>query len=246
LRKLLIGALAGVVVLAVAAIAMADTTQTFEQKYTASKPGKSTGTAFKTTSSEDNNPEKNNQPKATRQFNIKFPPGSKIDYTAAPVCKNLDESANEVCPKNTKVGSGHATVLLPYPGTVPIDADVTAYNRKKGLFLYVVPNFPNQAPVVLKPKYVGLTLKTATPPNCIASTNQNGHCVDSSGNPGAEAVLTEFDLKTKAITKGKGKKKKTYLKTPSKCTKAGWTFKADITYDDGSSVHPAFTQKCSK
>jgi hypothetical protein len=232
--------------LAVAAVALATTTTTFEQKYTSSKPGKSTGTSFKTTSSEDNNPEKNNQPKSTREFDIKFPAGTKIDYTAAPVCKNLDESSNDVCPKNTKIGTGHAKVLLPYPGFVPIDADVTAYNRKKGLWLYVVPNFPNQAPVVLKPKYVGLTLKTATPPNCIASTNQNGHCVNSDGSEGAEAVLTEFDLKTKPIAKGKGKKRKVYLQTPKKCTKAGWTFKASITYDDGSSVHPSFTQKCTK
>jgi len=246
LRKLLIGALAGAVVLAVAAVAMATTTQTFKQTYTATKPSKSTGTSFKTTSSEDNNPDKNNQPKATREFDIKFPAGTKINYKAAPVCKQLDESSNDVCPKNTKVGSGHAKVLLPYPGFVPIDADVTAYNRKQGLWLYVVPNFPNQAPVVLKPKYVGLTLKTATPPNCIASTNQNGHCVDSSGNPGTEAVLTEFDLKTKAISHGKGKKKTTYLTTPPKCTKAGWTFKASITYDDGSKVTPAYTQKCTK
>jgi hypothetical protein len=232
--------------LAVAAIAFATTTQTFDQKYTSSKTGKSTGTSFKTTSSEDNNPEKNNQPKSTREFDIKFPAGSKIDYTAAPVCKNLDESSDQVCPKNTQVGSGHAKVLLPYPGFVPIDADVTAYNRKQGLWLYVVPNFPNQAPVVLKPKYVGLTLKTATPPNCIASTNQNGKCVNSDGSEGAEAVLTEFDLKTKAITKGKGKKKKTYLKTPSKCTKAGWVFQASITYDDGSKNTPKSVQKCTK
>ena len=250
MRKLLIGALAGAVVLAVAAVAMATTTQTFKQTYSAAKPNKSTGTSFKTTSSEDNNPDKNNQPKATREFDIKFPAGTKINTSAAPACSNLDESSDDVCPKNTKVGSGHATVLLPYPGTVPIDALVTAYNRKqgseKGLFLYVVPQFPNQAPVVLKPKWSGLTLKTATPPNCIASTNQNGRCVDSSGNPGAEAVLTEFDLKTKAVTKGKGKKKKIFLKTPSKCTKAGWTFKASITYDDGTKNTPAYTQKCSK
>src|SRR4051794_12696907 len=144
LRKLLIGALAGVVVLAVAAVAMATTTQTFEQKYTASKPNKSAGTSFKTTSTEDQNAEKNHQPKSTRQFNITFPAGSKIDTSAAPICKNLDESADDPCPKNTKVGSGHATVLLPFNGFPPIDAEVTAYNRNKGLFLYVVA--PGQAP----------------------------------------------------------------------------------------------------
>jgi hypothetical protein len=244
LRKLLIGVLAGVLALAVAAVAIAETKQTFEQKYTAAKPNKSTGTSFKTTSSEDGNAEKNHQPKATRQFNITFPAGSKVDTSAAPQCKDIDESADDPCPKNTTVGSGHAQVVLPYPGFPTIIADVTAYNRKNGLFLYV--QAPGQSPVYLKPKFSGLTLKTATPPNCIASTNQNGHCVNNDGSEGVEAVLTEFDLKTKAVTKGKGKKKKTFLKTPPKCTKAGWTFKASITYDDGSKATPKSTQKCSK
>jgi hypothetical protein len=239
-RKLLIGAIAGAVMLAVAAVAMATTTQTFQQKYTASKPSKSSGTAFSTSSTEDQNQANNNQPKSTREFDITFPAGSKIDYTAAPVCANLQESSNNPCPTNTKIGSGHAKVLLPFQGSAPIDAAVTAYNRKKGLFLYVVPTVG--APVVLKPAYHGLTLKTATPPTCLASTNENGHCVDGSGNPGAEAVLTEFDLKTKAVKKGK----KTYLKTPPKCTKAGWKFQAKITYADGSSVSPSSIQKCSK
>jgi hypothetical protein len=248
LRKLLIGALAGVVVLAVAAVAMATTTTTFDQKYidakgkVSKKTGASVGTSFSTTSTEDANPDKNNQPKSTRQFNITFPAGTKVDQKAAPQCKNLDESANDPCPKNTKIGSGHAKVRLPYPGFADIDALVTAYNRKGGLFLYVVPQFPNQAPVVLKPKFDGLTLKTSTPPNCVASTNQNGRCVDSSGNPGTEAVLVEFDLKTKATKKGKH----TFLKSPTKCKGGSWTFKANITYDDGSSVSKSSKTPCKK
>ncbi len=242
MRKLLIGALTGAVMLAVAAIAMATTTQTYSQKYATKKTNKSTGTSFSTKSFEDQNADNNHQPKGTRQFNITFPAGSKIDYKAAPICKNLDESANNPCPKKTKIGTGHATVLLPFPNTNPIPANVTAYNRKKGLFLYVVPTLEGQAPVVLKPKYSGLTLKTATPPNCVASTNQNGHCVDGSGNPGVEAVLTSFDLKTKAAKKGK----RVYLRTPKRCPKGGWTFKAKITYADGTSVSPKSKSPCKK
>jgi hypothetical protein len=242
LRKLLVGVIAGVVMLAMAAIALATTTTTFDQKYSTKSTNKSAGTNFKTTSSDDQNAENNHQPKSTREFDITFPAGSKINYKAAPVCKNLDESANDPCPKNTKVGSGHASVLLTFGP--PIDALVTAYNRKNGLFLFIVPQAPGQAPVVLKPEYHGLTLKTATPPNCVASTNQNGHCVDGNGNPGFEAVLTEFDLKTNAITKGKGKHKVNYLTTPPKCPKGGWVFKAKVTYADGTSVGPKSTSPC--
>lgn len=242
MRKLLIGAIAGAVVLAVAAIAMAETTTTFSQKYTSKKTNASVGTSFATTSSESDNEQKNHQPKSTREFDITFPAGTKINYKAAPVCKNLDESSDKPCPDNTKVGSGHAKVLLPFQNTAPIDADVTAYNRVNGLFLYVVPRVQGQAPVVLKPTYHGLTLKTATPPNCIVSSNQNGHCVNNDGSEGVEAVLTEFDLKTKAIKKGK----KVYLKSPPKCPKAGWVFTAHITYDDKSTVTKKSVSPCKK
>jgi hypothetical protein len=216
--------------LAAAAIAMATTTATYSQKYSSTKTNKSVGTSFSTASTEDQNAANNNQPKSTREFDVTFPKGTKIDYTAAPVCKNLDETAANPCPKNTKVGDGHAKVLLPFPGTAPIDATVTAYNRVKGLFLYVVPSVG--APVVLKPAYKGLTLKTATPPNCLAGTNQNGQCVNNDGSKGQEAVLTEFDLKTKAIHKGK----KNYLTSPKACAKGGWKFTAKITYSDGTST----------
>lgn len=243
MRKLLIGATVGVVMLAVAAIAMATTTQTFNQKFATPKKNTSTGTSFKTQSTEDANDENNRQPKATRQFDITFPAGTKIDYKAKAICKTLDESAEDPCPKNTKIGSGHAQVLLPFQNTGPIDADVTAYNRKSGLFLYVVPQLAGQAPVVLKPTFKGRTLKTSTPPNCIASTNTNGHCVNSDGSDGAEAVLVEFDLKTTKAKKGK----RVYLRTPAKCPSNGnWIFQAKITYDDGTSVSPKSASKCSK
>jgi hypothetical protein len=239
-RKLLLGAVIGTVMLAVAAIAMATTTTTYTQKYTTKKKNTSAGTSFATASTEDQNADNNHQPKSTREFDIKFPAGTKINYKAAPVCKNLDESATNPCPKNTTVGSGHAQVLLPFANSAPIQATVTAYNRVKGLFLYVVPSVG--APVVLKPVYKGLTLKTATPPNCLAGTNQNGQCVNGDGSKGQEAVLTEFDLTTKAIKKGKKK----YLTTPKTCPKGGWKFSAKVTYADGTSGTFGSFSPCKK
>ncbi|HEY0631152.1 MAG TPA: hypothetical protein VGC98_03785 [Thermoleophilaceae bacterium] len=241
MRKLLAGALVGAVVLAVAAIAYATTTATFNQSYINAK-GKvvksrstSVGTSFATTSSEDQNAENNNQPKAAREFDVKFPAGSKVDTAAAPQCKNLDTSKDPPCPKNTKIGSGHAKVLPPFPGFAPIDAVVTAYNRKGGLWLHVVAQ-GNQ--VKLKPTFKGLTLKTAVPPTCIPpATDQGGQCKDAGGNPGKELILTEFDLKTKPAKKGKH----VFLKTPASCPKSKqWKFAAHIEYSDGSKAdYPA-------
>jgi hypothetical protein len=226
--------------LTMAAIALATTTTTYTQSYSVKKANKSTGTTFATTSSEDQNAANNNQPKATREFDITFPKGTKIDYKTVPVCAKLDEANQNPCPKNTIVGSGAAKATTPFPNTAPIDSTVTAYNRKNGLFLYIQPTISN--PVFLAPTFKGLTLKTSVPPICIASTNQNGHCVTNTGGQGQEVVLTSFNLTTKAFKKGK----RTYIKTPPTCTKAGWTFAAKITYADGTSVSPKSTQACKK
>jgi hypothetical protein len=235
-RKLLLGAMVGVVVLAVAAIAYATTTTTFNQTFIG-KNGKlvktkstSVGTSFATTSSEDQNAENNHQPKSAREFDVTFPKGSKVDTGAAPQCKHFNPQANKPCPDNTKIGSGHAKVLAPYPGTQPVDAKVTAYNRKNGLYLLVQPTIGSAVP--LSSTFKGLTLKTAVPPTCIPpSSNQGGTCKDTSGNPGKEFVLTEFDLKTKPVKKGKH----VFLKTPSSCPASKqWKFSAHVEYSDGT------------
>jgi len=236
LRKLLIGALAGVVVLAVAAVAYAATQTTYSQSYTSNKAGKSVGTHFDTTSIDPDNTEENQQPAKTRKLVIGFPAGTKIDQSVKPYCKELHEDQDQVCPKNTQIGTGTAEVRLKFNNTVPIPANVTAYNRKKGLWLYVVPQAPGQAPVVIKPNFKGLKLITNLTPLCVLN--------DCAKN--GEAVLTKFHLDTKAFKKGKGKKTRFYIKSPKACPSAGWKFTADFTYDDGTTKHFDDFQKCKK
>jgi hypothetical protein len=240
LRKLFVGAIAGALVLALAAIAYAETVTTYSQSYTTNKAGKSAGTIFKTSSIDDANTAENSQPAKTRKLVIGFPAGSKIDQSVKPYCAQLDESANDVCPKNTQIGSGTAEVRLKFPGSAPIPAKVTAYNRKsegtKGLFLYVVPSVAGQAPVVIKPVFKGLKLTTVLTPLCVLN--------DCATN--GEAVLTKFELTTKPYKKGKGKKTRFFQKAPAKCPAAGWKFAADWTYDDGTTEHLESLQKCKK
>jgi hypothetical protein len=219
--------------LATAAIAFAVTQTTYKQTYTSNKAGKSVGTNFETTSIDPDNTAGNQQPSAAREVDIIFPKGSAIDQTTVAFCQNLDESANNPCPKNTQIGTGTAEVRLKFPGGAPIPAKVTAYNRKKGLWLYVVPQVTGQAPVVLKPEFHGLTLVTKIAPLCVVN--------DCATN--GEAVLTKFTLNTKAFKKGK----KTFIKSPTTCPKAGWIFKATFKYD--SPTPPAnlsSIQKCKK
>src|SRR3954471_5223674 len=125
MRKLAVVALAGILTLVVTAVAIAasatsgNTVQNFEQTYTAKKPGKSTGTSFTTTSTDDTNTAKNKQPKRVTEFDIAFPKGSKIDSKAAPQCKATEndsasaDSPDDACPKGSKLGSGKVAARLP-------------------------------------------------------------------------------------------------------------------------------------
>jgi hypothetical protein len=235
-RKLLLGAVIGAVMLATAAIAIAATETTYSQSYSKNKAGSSAGTIFKTSSIDPANTAENQQPAKTRKLVIGFPAGTKFDQSVKPYCAQLVESNNDPCPKNTQIGSGTAEVRLKFPGGAPIPATVTAYNRKKGLWLYVVPSVSGQAPVVIKPTFQGLKLITILTPLCVLN--------DCAKN--GEAVLTKFELTTNAYKKGKGKKTRFFQRSPKTCPAAGWLFAADWTYDDATTEHKTSIQKCKK
>lgn len=247
MRKLVVGALVGVLALAVAAIALADTTQTYSQSFSKSKAGASVGTVFKTDSTDTSNTANNNQPKAVRTFNIKFPAGTAVNYKAAPVCKEDDNAmqldGGAAC-KKSKIGSGSARVRLPFQGFADINATVTAFNAKNALILYVNPQGSN--PIILHPKFKGNlkngpTLSTVVPPVCVPPATFVGDQCQNNGQPAGEAILTHFDLKTKPKKKGKN----VLIKAPKKCKKT-WTFKATLKYGDGTSKSITSKQKCKK
>jgi hypothetical protein len=251
MRKLIVGALMGVLSLAVAAIAMAatetsgTTTQNYSQTYSAKKGPAPTGT---TNSAND---ELNKQPKRVSNFDITFPSGSKVDNKAVPACSagepqfNAVDNPDDACPKGSKIGTGKVTARLPYPGTAELNGTVAAYNAKKGLLLYVVIQAPGAAQtLVLKPKFSGLKLKTEVPVTCVAPGTPENNCRGGDGKEYA-AVLTSFTLTTKIAKSGKGKKLKSLLTTPATC-KGKWKFEANIKYADGTGVKIPTEQACKK
>jgi uncharacterized low-complexity protein len=256
MRKLLVGALMGVLALAVTAIAVAEseqsgtTTQNYSQTYSAKKGKTATGTTFETSSTNSANDEQNKQPKRVTNFDIKFPVGSKIDSKAAPQCKAdendfaAEDDPDDACPKGSKIGSGAVKARLPYNNTSELNGTVTAYNANKGLLLWVQVSASGATQsLLIKPKFSGLNLKTKVPVTCLPpNTPQNG-CKDSSGQEQA-VVLTSFNLKTKAVSSGKGKKRRQLITTPPACTSKGWQFVASLKYSDGSGVKIPVTQKC--
>jgi hypothetical protein len=239
-RSLLIGAAVGVIGLVVTAVALAvtGTQQTYTISYTGKKPATSVGVSFSLTSKDPTNTQAFGQPNPARTVEIDFPPGAQIDSTAVPQCKATDldfqNKGASACPSNTKVGSGTASANTGFgPPITEIPANITAYNGKNTLILYVVPQGGASNPFVIRSTITGAKshpkLTTKVAPNCIPP----GRPTDNPPCGGKEAPLDSFKLSEGKRQSGKGKKQKIYLKTPKTCPKSkNWVFSAKITYRD--------------
>jgi hypothetical protein len=249
MRKLIVGAVIGVLALALTAIALADTVQNYSQTFSAKKVSTSTGTSFSTDSSDEANTGRNKQPKRTTEFDITFPKGTLVNYKTVKVCSATEEdftnadNPDSACP-GSKIGSGNVKARLPINNTADLTGTVTAYNGKGKLLLWVVVQSPigNQTLLItgkLKSSKSSTTLKTPVPPSCVPPGIPSNDCKDGNGTP-QYAILTSFTLKTKAFKK----KKLVYMATPPKCTGGKWTFSANITYDDGTAVKKSSDTPC--
>jgi hypothetical protein len=256
MRKLVAVALAGVLTLAMAAIAFAasetsgTTVQNYEQTYSQKKPNKNTGTSFQTSSTDEQNTARNKQPKRVTNFDITFPRGSKIDSKAAPQCKADEndfaqaEDPDDACPRGSKIGTGVVAARTPFNGVADLTGTVTAYNANKGLLLFVNVTSANQT-LLLKPKFRGIRLLTPVPQTCIPPNIPQNDCKDASGTS-QEAILTNFTLKTSAKKRRDGRRVRQMITTPKSCPSNGWLFEADIKYDDGTAVSIRENSPCTR
>jgi hypothetical protein len=249
LRKLVIGALVGVLALAVVAIATAATQQTFKLTFTTKTAGASAGIKALVEGNDPANTAGNGQPKAARQVDIKLPAGTAVNTKGAVECKKSNDEifqagGKPACPKSV-VGAGSAKVKLPFPGSGDINATVTAFNGRKQLILYVNPQ--GAQPVILRSKWTGKltngpTLKTPVPPNCLPpATNQGGQCKKQDGSAGQEAILSHLDLTTVRKKRGKA----VLIRTPKKC-KGTWLSKVTFHYADGTTETVKSLSPCRK
>jgi hypothetical protein len=258
MRKLIVGAVAGVLVLAMAAVAMAETVQTYKQTFSQTKAGKSTGTTFSTSSIDEANTGRNKQPKRVTQFDITFPKGTIVNYKALPVCTATEEefvaeaNPDAACPAKSKIGSGDVKARIPFKigADEELTGTVNGYNGKGQLLLFVSIQSPigNQTLLIkgkLKSSKTSTTLKTTVPASCVPPGIPSNQCKDGTGTS-QYAILTYFSLKVKPGTSGSGSKKKTYMTTPTKCSGGSWTFAADITYDDGTDFQHDSKTPCKK
>lgn len=230
MRRLLLGAVVGAVVLATAAIAIATTKTTYRDRFTSNRTGHAVGTRLAFTSVGDS-AKNNRQPGLARELNFTFPKGTKIDYKARAVCGTFDASATAPCPSNSVIGSGSAELRVKAPKSSSIPAGVTAYNRAKGLWLFVTPKVSSLDPILLKAHFRGRTLVVPI----------SKRCVDYDCARNGDARFTRFSLATRTFNKGK----RTYIRTPSSCPKAGWKFVGRFKFASSTQTRTRL-QKCRK
>jgi hypothetical protein len=233
----LIGALVGVLALAISAVAVASPqfTQSATVKMLTKKAGKSTGISAVLRATDAGEP--GGKPKEASKIVIKLAPGTRVNKNAAKQC-NLGEEDVKAgrCPKRSLIGTGVAKANV-YPLVPTTTEDVKAYASRTGIILLLTDNAADPAPaqtLVLKAKVSRFGVITVNVPVLQPL-------------PGVFAVLTDFTLKTRPITKGRGANAIHLIRTPRKCTKAGWTNTVTFTYRDGSAKDVRKTkQACRK
>jgi len=237
----LIGVLVGALALAISAVAVASPQfkQTVKAKYTVKKAQKPAGLSVNLSATDPGANPPGAQP-GVKTLKIAFS-GAKINSKAAKLCK-LPKDQAESCPGNTKVGSGTAKANL--VGTnattgqktvVPnLAQTVSAFTISGGLYLVVKgTTLPTTA-----------ILKASLSKKGVLSVNVERDLPVIPG--GNKIVLTDFAVKIKKVTKGKGRTFKAFITTPKCGQSKKFSIKSNFNYDDGTKKNITTTQKCSK
>lgn len=238
-RTHLIGALVGVFALALSAVAVASPQfkQTVKVKYSTAKAKKATGLSVDLSATDPGAVPPGAQP-GVKTLKIRFN-GARVNFKAARVCK-LSKDRAESCPRNTRIGSGKASANLVGTNTQTGQTTVTpnlrqtvaAYTARGGIYL------------VVKGVDIGTTaiLQAKLNKRGVLSVNVERDLPKIPG--GNKIVLTDFSVKIKKVTKGKGKRAKAFITTPKCGRSKRFTVRSNFVYDDGSRKNITTKQRC--
>ena len=234
-RRLALCATALAVVLPATALATAQFTQTASVKLSNDEANQSTGINAELHSTDPGNP--GSKPKALSKLTLKLPAGTRVDKRGVAQCNlpNAQVLAGQ-CPKASELGTGTAKANG-FPLIPSTTEDIAAYATKGGVMFALTDNLQDPAPaqtLVLKAKISSRGVLTATVPPLPLPI------------PGQFAVLTDFEVDVKATSRKVKGKRRTFIRTPKKCTKRGWTTTTSFRYADGSKETKKTKQSCKK
>jgi hypothetical protein len=188
--------------------------------------------------------EPNGKPIPVTETVIDFNKGTAIESTGYPTCSLsaiesvTAEVANETC-KKSKIGSGHATVLLPSSKGVTVEPlEVNAFNGvAQGKNPVVLLHVYGQSPVQVTQVLVGTVTKY----------NKEGYgprlTVPVPAIAGGTGALTEFETKIFKKYSYKGQQRSYVTAT---CATKKLKARGKFVFKDGQSLTPEVTGKCTQ
>jgi hypothetical protein len=176
---------------------------------------------------------------------VRLPKGIGLNYRAFPACdqRKLQANGPRGCPRRSKVGTGSLRADARPVVPTEVAGKVTAFNGKRRTYLlYVVPEI--SSPLVIPGKLKGsnrsprLDFQVPLVPTLPGQPN---------------ATLTYFEVKTAAKIKKRkrvrGKRRRVtvnYIENARRCTKSGWSWQIDFTYENGESLSPTDGVRCRR
>jgi hypothetical protein len=216
--------LSSVLAVSGAAFASSQFSSTFELTYLPGKPKASGGIETVMTWSDPGEP--GGKPKRLTTIQFRFNPGTKIDTRALKQCKasNTDvriEGA-AACPKASRLG--FATSIVTTGVTPPDQTQITFFNAPREIIVLV--------------RVEGRTL-------AVYRDDVRGRVVTVNLGLPSGLSLLELRATIKAHSRGHGRKRRVYFRTPPVCPPSGeWTTIVAFTYLDGSSEQHSDTSPC--
>lgn len=199
---------------------------TFEMAYSKAKPATSAGIDTHMTWSDPGEP--GGKPKRVTRFKLLFHPGTRIDTSALRRCKASNAAilrqGGAACPRRSRVGS--ATSKLTTGTGPPADTQIGLFNAKREIIVWVSVSGRTLAVYRDDVKGSNVTVNLALP---------------------SSLSLLDLRVKIKAHSKGHGRKRRIYFRTPPACPPTGqWTTGVEFTYADGSSQQLSAPTPCQQ
>ena len=221
MRKFLIGAFVGALVLALAGIAAAGTNNgvDWDLNYSATGAKKSTGFAAEIDST--GTADSTGKPRAARKVTVTFPRGTEFDTGVRPACdiERLRAEGTSGCPARSRIGDGSAEAVTGLSAIDPVGLRIDVFNARNAILFYVR-GTALPITMTLEGKLRGRVLTVKVPK--LPQATRFG-----------EAILTKFAVDINRASRGRGSRRRNYATTPSTCPRGRWTTTAVFTYDDG-------------
>ncbi len=240
-RMHLIGALVGALALALTAVAVASPQfrQTADLKYSTSKAQRPAGISAELHATDPGAQPPGAQP-GVRTLKMSFV-GARANTRVGKICR-LPKDQAESCPAGTRVGTGTASANLVGTDTVTgqpkvvrgLAQTVAAYHATGG-FYFVVKGVTLPTTAILK---AGLSRRGVLNVNV-----ERDLPVIPGGN---KIVLTDFQVKVKRVTTGRGARRKALITTPRCGRSKRFKITAAFRYTDGTSKTVTSRQRCRR